>query len=146
MEMTGQDEEGTTMLHTHFLQSTISWHERELDRSARAAFEHRGPDRSEAVSETVSLRLCCVGDDHELDRLSQLEGRDAPSGRHVVAEVAGVVVAALPLEGGEMLADPFRPTAHLLPLLELRAKQLRSDGPRRAFWSAIHLPSIGRAA
>jgi hypothetical protein len=146
METTGHDEEGTKMLHTHFLQSTIRWHERELDRSARDAFAHRTPDRTEALSETVLLRLCCVRDDHELDRLSQLEGRDAPTGRHVVAEVGGVVVAALPLEGGEMLADPFRPTAHLLPLLEVRAKQLRTERPRRAFWGAIHLPSIGRAA
>ena len=40
------------------------------------------------------------------------------------AEIDGKVVAALPLRGGKVMADPFRPTAHLIPLLELRAKQL----------------------
>jgi hypothetical protein len=34
------------------------------------------------------------------------------------------VVTALRLRGGEPLTDPFRPTAHLLPLLRLRAAQL----------------------
>ncbi len=47
-----------------------------------------------------------------------------PSGRLVVAEVDGIVVAAYPLGNGTPLADPFRPTAHLMPLLELRARQL----------------------
>jgi len=37
------------------------------------------------------------------------------------------VVAALPLGGGEPLSDPFRPTAHLLPLLRLRASQLEGQ-------------------
>jgi hypothetical protein len=34
------------------------------------------------------------------------------------------VVAALPLEGGRPLADPFRPSAHYVELLQLRARQL----------------------
>jgi hypothetical protein len=36
-----------------------------------------------------------------------------------------------------VLADPFRRTAHLIPLLELRAKQLVDTGPRgrsRVVW------------
>jgi hypothetical protein len=45
--------------------------------------------------------------------------------------VDGRLVAALPLAGGHMLADPFVRTAHLLPLLELRAAQLREPVGRR---------------
>jgi hypothetical protein len=77
------------------------------------------------------LRLSSVHDDEVLARLAVLEGRRAPSGQHVLAEVRGVVVAALPLGPGPALADPFRPTAHLIPLLELRARQLADDRPRR---------------
>ena len=70
------------------------------------------------------LRLCTIADDPVLDRLAELEGQPQPKGRHVVAEVDGAVIAALPLAGGRPLADPFRFTAQLLPLLELRRKQL----------------------
>jgi hypothetical protein len=74
--------------------------------------------------ETVSLRLCSVHDDEALERLALLNGVPVPGGRFVVAEVDDELVAALPLRGGVPLADPFRPTAHLVPLLELRAAQL----------------------
>ena len=76
----------------------------------------------------VELRLCRAGDDPDLERLAQLEGRPVPAGRLLVALVCGRVVAALPLSGGRLLADPFARTAELRPLLELRAAQLR---PRR---------------
>ena len=81
------------------------------------------------------LRLCSVHDDEALERIAALEGLPVASGRHVVAEVNGAIVASLPLAGGVAIADPFRATAHLMPLLELRAKQLtpkrRSGGMLR---------------
>jgi hypothetical protein len=73
---------------------------------------------------TIALRLCRVGDDPALARLAALEERPAPLGRFVVAEIDGRIVAALPLDGGPPLRDPFVRTAHLLRLLELRAAQL----------------------
>jgi hypothetical protein len=79
----------------------------------------------------VELRLCRCADDPELARLAELEGRPLPFGRFVVAVVRGRVVAALPLGGGRPLADPFTRTEHLLPLLELRATQIREREPRR---------------
>ena len=63
-------------------------------------------------------------DDPALERLAQLESRELPGGRFVVAEVDGELVAAVPLAGGAPFADPFRKTAHLLPLLRARARQL----------------------
>jgi hypothetical protein len=100
----------------------------------RKALEHAPFDdarrRRPAPEEVVALRLCGVNDDDALERLAALEGRRVPSGRFVLAEVGGEIVAALPLRGGAPLTDPFRPTAHLLPLLRLRAAQLE-DQPRR---------------
>ncbi len=84
-----------------------------------------------ADTRDLELRLCRVGDDPELERLAELEGRPVPFGRLVVAIVRGRLVAALPVGGGSALADPFTHTAHLLPLLELRAAQLREPKPRR---------------
>jgi hypothetical protein len=79
----------------------------------------------------VSLRLCRVSDDHALARLAALAEREPPLGRVVLAEVGGRIVAAQPLAGGPPLADPFERTAHLLPLLALRAAQVRGAGDRR---------------
>jgi hypothetical protein len=89
----------------------------------------------------VTLRLSTVHDDEALARLATLaERRPAPRGRHVVAEVAGEIVAALPVAGGRAYTDPFRRTAHLLPLLELRARQLGYERRRRR-WTVTRVIS-----
>ena len=79
----------------------------------------------------IELRLCRVGDDPALEELAALAERPLASGRLVVAVVGGRLVAALPLAGGPALTDPFVRTAHLLPLLEMRAAQLREPVQRR---------------
>ena len=54
-----------------------------------------------------------------------LESRPVPTGRFVVAEVGGTVVAAAAARlRGARWPTRSGATAHLLPLLELRAKQL----------------------
>jgi hypothetical protein len=117
-------------MHPDFLQMTLHDNARELERGGRRAFLNQQPQVAPAPSEAVVLRLCSVRDDEALDSLAQLEGVPSPTGRHVVAEVDGIVVAAYPLGIGSPLADPFRPTAHLMPLLELRARQLAPDDRR----------------
>ena len=117
------------MMHPEFRQLLLHDHELAVARGAERARLRRPPEESGRRADThepVVLRLCCVHDDPALERLATLEGRPLPTGRFVIAEVDGLVVAALPVEGGHALADPFRTTAHLLPLLELRASQLRS--------------------
>jgi hypothetical protein len=101
-----------------------------LRRDAQRPFRSSA-GRGAADTSDVVLRLCRVGDDSQLERLAALEGRPVPFGRMVVADVRGRVVAALPLGGGHALADPFVRTAHLMPLLELRAAQLRDPASRR---------------
>ena len=78
------------------------------------------------------LRLSTVHDGPALRQLAALEGRPAPAERCVLAEVGGSVVAALPVGGGAAIADPFAVSRHLLPLLELRARQLAAGGLRTA--------------
>ncbi len=131
-------------MHPDFLQMAIHENSRELDRSVRFAYSSRRDQMVPAPSEAVVLRLCSVHDDEALDGLAQLEGLPSPTGRHVLAEVDGVVVAAYPLGIGTPLADPFRPTAHLMPLLELRARQLAPEERRgRAFpfWGGVRSES-----
>lgn len=99
----------------------------------RAAARHTPTTKVSAPLDLgeIELRLCKAGDDPQLEQLAQLAERPLPFGRFVVAAVDGRILAALPLGGGRPLADPFVRTSHLIPLLELRAAQLRTPEPRR---------------
>jgi hypothetical protein len=106
---------------------------RERDRNLERLRHVREATVQAVPRDPVTLRLTRVGDEAQLERLATLESRRPSAGTHVVAEVEGTIIAALPLAGGKPYADPFRRTAHLLPLLELRARQV-TDGvapPRR---------------
>jgi hypothetical protein len=104
-----------------FRQQLVAHQTQALERRAR----HARPSwsRVEDGAQDVTLRLCTVRDDPALERLALLEGRPLPGGRFVVAEVDGEVVAAQPVAGGPAFGDPFRRTAHLVPLMRERARQ-----------------------
>jgi hypothetical protein len=119
------------MMHPEFAKILAKEHADQLRRDARPL---RGRHARPAVdTRDVELRLCKVADDPQLEELAILAERAMPMGRMVLAVVHGKIVAALPLVGGEAIRDPFVRTAHLLPLLELRAAQLRDPEPRRGF-------------
>jgi hypothetical protein len=88
----------------------------------------------------ITLRLAGRGEEGAIERLGELSGRPRPPGAYLLAEVDGQPWAAVPLAGGEPLADPFRPTIELKALLNLRAAQL--DATWRAGRSAevVRLP------
>jgi hypothetical protein len=118
-------------MHPAFRERMLHDNERTLEEKLRTAFLRREPrPAANPPAESVTLRVSRDQDDETLDRLAQLDGRATPRGAHLVAEIDGTVVAALSLDPGPPFADPFRPTAHLIPLLELRVKQLALDRPR----------------
>jgi hypothetical protein len=116
-------------MHPDFRLELVNQQERRLGQALDRSRLLADGTRRRASETPLVLRLCTVRDDETLEQLALLSGQRTPEGRFVVAEVDGEVVAALPLGGGEPLTDPFRPTAHLLPLLRLRAAQL-ADQPR----------------
>jgi hypothetical protein len=134
-------------MHPQFRIDTLHEHSQELARqSERARLLGPGPTRARIADEAVSFRLARVSDEPSLERLAALEGREVPRGGQLVAEVNGEVVAAMPLAGGDTLADPFRPTAHLLPLMRMHAAQLYTPSrPRRALHVFHHRPAHARA-
>jgi hypothetical protein len=72
----------------------------------------------------VTVRRSAPGDGPAISRLARLESRRAARGPYVLAERGGEVFAAAPLSGDAPLADPFMPTADVVAMLELRARQL----------------------
>ena len=79
----------------------------------------------------VTLRLAEEDDAGRLRILAQLDSAPVPSGPMLIAEVGGRLRAALPLDGGEPIADPFRRSADLIELLRTRAAQLTGTERRR---------------
>lgn len=70
------------------------------------------------------------GDREALVRLAERDSAAPPTGPVLVAEVDGEPMAAVPLDGGPAIADPFHRTAELVALLELRARQMRTPRSR----------------
>ena len=91
--------------------------------------ERSGP--SEPAVESVTVRPASAADTSALERLAQLDSRPAPSLPALVAEANGEIVAAMPTAGGQAVADPFRRTAEVVRLLELRSAQLTGVSTRR---------------
>jgi hypothetical protein len=86
----------------------------------------------------LTVRNAVASDLSELARLAALDSARPPRGPALVAVADSRMLAALPLGSGRPIADPFEPTAEVVALLELRARQLReSDGERRRFGERV---------
>lgn len=75
----------------------------------------------------ITVRPSAASDLSELARLAALDSASPPRGPALIAEADSRMLAALPLGSGRPIADPFEPTAEIVALLELRARQLRAD-------------------
>ncbi|HEV2592027.1 MAG TPA: hypothetical protein VGU02_09045 [Gaiellaceae bacterium] len=85
----------------------------------------RTPPQAREDDSRIELRMCRVDDNVALAELAALNEQALPAGSFVVAVVDGRLIAAQPVDGGRLLADPFMRTANLRRLLELRAAQIR---------------------
>jgi hypothetical protein len=97
-----------------------------------------------ATAPTVLIRAARGSDGAALDRLAALDSAHVPAGDLLVAETDGSVVAALSAETGAAIADPFRRTADVVALLELRAGR-RARAARRGIAERFGLRPVPRA-
>ena len=72
----------------------------------------------------VTLRYAAAADGDRLRSLAGLDSAPPVGDRALVAEVDGRLRAALDLEDGAVIADPFFRGVELVELLRLRASQL----------------------
>lgn len=79
---------------------------------------------------SLTIRLAGPADAERVERLAQRDSTRVPGGELLLAEVDGELVAALSLDGGESVADPFRPTAEIVRVLGMHARRMLAD--RRA--------------
>jgi hypothetical protein len=111
------------------------------DLARLAARHHKVPSRTLWRSgPTVELRPARADDEATTGRLAALDDAPALEGPVLLAVVDGEAVAALALDDGRVVANPFVPTAHAVSLLRLRAEHVANLSPRRRRW--IRLPRV----
>jgi hypothetical protein len=80
---------------------------------------------------TLAIRLARPDDALAVRRLAALDDAPPLAGERLIALLDGEPVAAASLADGRTIANPFLPTADIVALLNLRARQLRRrDTPR----------------
>jgi hypothetical protein len=77
---------------------------------------------AQPVRTAIQLRLSACRD--ELERLAALSERPLHDGEWIVADVDGVPVAAVSVDDGTTVYDPFKPISQAVSLLQLRRKQV----------------------
>jgi hypothetical protein len=80
----------------------------------------------------VTIRHAVSEDKVAVARLAEMEERAVPRGPVLVAEIETEILAALPLDGSAAVTHPWRQTAGLVDLLELRSRQLDREVERAA--------------
>jgi hypothetical protein len=84
------------------------------------------------MTESIIIRRSNDQDRLAIDELAALDSRRPPRGEALLALIGTELRAALPLDGGEAIADPFHDTAELVDLLRVRATQALQRRDRRA--------------
>ena len=83
----------------------------------------------------ITIRRAYADDELALVRLAALDSADGlPAGPMLLAEVDGELRAALSLQDGSSIADPFSRTVELLELLETRARAEAATTRRGRAW------------
>ena len=101
------------------------------------------------IQPTIVIRTAAPGD-AALRRLAELDEDRPLEGPALLAEVDGMPHAAVALNGGRLVADPFARTADVAALLRLRAERLRrerGDEPSRfaRLAALVRRPSLAGA-
>jgi hypothetical protein len=79
---------------------------------------------------TLTIRRAAAHDGSAVARLAALDSSSPPTGDLLLAEMGDELWAAVELDSGAAIADPFRPSGELVELLRFRAE--RMSGASRA--------------
>ena len=88
---------------------------------------------------SLTIRHATAGDEADLTRLAALDSSRLPSGELLIAELDGRLVAAVSIDTGAAIADPFEHTAAILDTLRTQVRKTRAPRP------AILPGHLGRA-
>src|SRR5918995_7395141 len=97
------------------------------EREEKPVFDHQ-----------LTIRLTGPGEERALQQLADLDSQPHLRGGALIAEVDGEPVAAIGLDSGAVVANPFRPTAGVVRLLEDQRRALQANAPATGdLWSTM---------
>ena len=88
----------------------------------------------------LTIRRAAASDESAVRRLAALDSAFPPTGDVLLAEVGDELWAALSLDTGHAVADPFRRSGDLVDLLRYRAERLTAETGTRGRVLARVLP------
>jgi hypothetical protein len=119
-----------SMFNDNLLRTLSNYQADDAQRFRRRAHTTDERPTVERESQPVTIRHAHPADLQALERLAALDSRRLPSGELFVAEVGDRIVAAVSIDTGAVIADPFEPTAAVVDLLRLHASAVRPQAPR----------------
>jgi hypothetical protein len=93
------------------------------------------------ASASLTIRHASTADEAALRRLAALDSSRVPSGELLVAELDGQLVAAVSVDTGAAIADPFEHTAAIVDSLHAHAGRRSRPALRPGFGRIL----LGRA-
>ncbi|HSS57393.1 MAG TPA: hypothetical protein VLK59_05255 [Solirubrobacteraceae bacterium] len=78
---------------------------------------------------SLTIRHATAADEADLIRLAALDSSRVPSGELLVAQVDGHLVAALSVDTGAAIADPFEHTAAVVASMRAQIRESRAPRP-----------------
>lgn len=88
----------------------------------------------------LTVRLATPADAFSLRRLAAIDSASPPTGEVLLAEMDGELWAALSIDTGAAVADPFRPSGDLVELLRFRAQRVNGEAHSHRHGLARLLP------
>jgi hypothetical protein len=119
-------------MHWYFAEQLQDERRREMREAADLHRRATAPASARSDGGEIVIRRSVPGDGAAMSALAALDGREWRTGPALLAEVDGSLRAAVPLDGADPFADPFRSSAEIVELLELRAQQLGAFCRERA--------------
>jgi hypothetical protein len=92
--------------------------------------------------QNLTIRRASAADEFAVRRLSALDSAFPPTGDVLLAEMGDELWAALSLDTGHAVADPFRPSGDLVELLRFRAERLGREAQPHGRVLARVLPRV----
>ena len=89
---------------------------------------------------TIAIRRVADDERSALTRLCALDSAPLVAGEALVAYVDGEPWAAISLDDGRVVADPFRPSGQAAELLRVRRAHMRAERPGRSWLARALLP------
>ena len=90
--------------------------------------------------DNITIRRATATDELAVRRLAALDSAFPPTGDVLLGEIGDELWAAVSVDTGHAVADPFRASADVVELVRLRAARLRGEEPAQPRVLARVLP------